>query len=84
MNGLVDTHALLWFVADDPKLSPKARQFLADENNVLYVSAATLWEVAIKVSVGKLSLREVVRRFHESRPSTTTACASSQSPSPTV
>jgi PIN domain nuclease of toxin-antitoxin system len=63
MNGLVDTHALLWFVGDDPKLSPKARQFLTDANNILYISAATLWELAIKVSVGKLSLGDSYDAF---------------------
>ena len=51
---LVDTHALLWWLFDDPKLSPTARAVLADPANSLYVSSASAWEIATKHRLGKL------------------------------
>lgn len=51
---LVDTHALLWFLTDDPVLSPAARATMESGDEVLLVSAASLWEIAIKTSLGKL------------------------------
>jgi PIN domain nuclease of toxin-antitoxin system len=50
---LLDTHAFLWFITDDPQLSPNAKALIADPANEIFVSPATLWEVAIKVSIGK-------------------------------
>lgn len=52
---LVDTHALLWWLADDPALSRAARDRIADPANELLVSAASVWEIAIKRSLGKLT-----------------------------
>lgn len=52
---LVDTHALLWWLADDPALSPPARDAIADPANEPFVSAASVWEIAIKRSLGKLT-----------------------------
>ena len=52
---LVDTHALLWWLADDPSLSPAAREAIADPTNDPLVSAASVWEIAIKRSLGKLT-----------------------------
>lgn len=51
---LVDTHALLWWLADDPSLSPTAREAIADPTNEPLVSAASVWEIAIKRGLGKL------------------------------
>lgn len=51
---LVDTHALLWFLTDDQQLSPQARRTIETPTNVLLVSAATMWEIAIKKQLGKL------------------------------
>ena len=53
---LVDTHAFLWFVFDDRRLSTQAGQVLADPAQNKVLSMASLWEVAVKVSIGKLSL----------------------------
>jgi len=50
---LLDTHILLWWLAENPKLSTTARARIA-EAEIVYVSAATVWEMAIKVSTGKL------------------------------
>jgi PIN domain nuclease of toxin-antitoxin system len=53
-RALVDTHALLWWLADDPALPAPARAVLTDPSNELLVSAASIWEIAIKRSLGKL------------------------------
>jgi PIN domain nuclease of toxin-antitoxin system len=52
---LVDTHALLWWLADDPALSRAARDAIADPAHEPLVSAASMWEIAIKRSLGKLT-----------------------------
>ncbi len=52
---LVDTHALLWWLADDPALSAAARTSIADPANEPTVSVASIWEIAIKQSLGKLA-----------------------------
>jgi PIN domain nuclease of toxin-antitoxin system len=51
---LVDTHALLWWLTDDPALPGGARDAIADPGNEPLVSVATVWEIAIKRSLGKL------------------------------
>jgi PIN domain nuclease of toxin-antitoxin system len=53
---LVDTHALLWWLTDDPALSPTARDALADPADEPLVSIACVWEIAIKRSLGKLTV----------------------------
>lgn len=52
---LLDTHVLLWWLADDARLGPRTRDLIADERNVVYVSAASSWEASIKKAMGKLS-----------------------------
>lgn len=51
---LVDTHVLLWAMAEPHKLTPAADAALADPDTVVWVSAATAWEIAAKVRIGKL------------------------------
>jgi PIN domain nuclease of toxin-antitoxin system len=51
---LLDTHAFLWWLADDPQLGERARKAVADQRNQVFVSAATGWEIAIKRAAGKL------------------------------
>jgi PIN domain nuclease of toxin-antitoxin system len=53
---LVDTHALLWWLDDDPALSAPARAAIADPANEPLVSVASIWEIAIKRSLGKLEV----------------------------
>lgn len=55
MRLLIDTHALLWWLSDDPSLSPAARRAMAVTSNVLLVSAASAWEIATKVRLGRLA-----------------------------
>ena len=54
MRLLLDTHALLWWLSDDAQLPASARKLIANEKNTILVSAASAWEVAIKVRLGKL------------------------------
>lgn len=56
MRYLLDALSLLWFMGGDPQLSAKARLLMDDEGNELFISVASLWEMAIKISIGKLSL----------------------------
>ena len=54
MRILLDTHVLLWWLTDDPALGEKARVHIAASENLITVSAATLWEIAIKQQLGKI------------------------------
>jgi len=54
MNLLLDTHVVIWWLTDDPSLSDDIKSSLDHEPDV-YVSSATVWEVAIKQSIGKLT-----------------------------
>jgi PIN domain nuclease of toxin-antitoxin system len=54
MHVLLDTHALLWWLADDPALSKPARRAIGETMNSVYVSAASAWEISTKVRLGKL------------------------------
>lgn len=54
MDILLDTHALLWWLADDAGLSRRARVAIADVGNTVWVSAASAWEIGTKVRLGKL------------------------------
>jgi PIN domain nuclease of toxin-antitoxin system len=53
---LLDTHALLWWLAGDEALSAPARAAIADDSNAVFVSAASLWEITTKNRLGKLSV----------------------------
>ncbi|MBV9387184.1 MAG: type II toxin-antitoxin system VapC family toxin [Chroococcidiopsidaceae cyanobacterium CP_BM_ER_R8_30] len=56
MKLLLDTHSFLWFIDGNFKLSINARMLIEDVSNQSMLSVASLWEMAIKVSIGKLSL----------------------------
>ena len=56
MEILLDTHVVLWWLADDDRLSSKSRALIANSENTVYVSAASVWEVVIKQGLGKLRL----------------------------
>jgi PIN domain nuclease of toxin-antitoxin system len=58
MNLLLDAHALLWYLAGDQQLSLPARRALDDQQNQKWVGAATLWEIALKVAIGKPRLSQ--------------------------
>ena len=56
MRYLIDTHMMLWALGSPSVLLPAARDAIACPSNLIFVSSATLWECAIKVSIGKLDL----------------------------
>jgi PIN domain nuclease of toxin-antitoxin system len=56
MKLLLDTHAFLWAISGDPRLSEKAEQLFVTGRNELYFSVASVWEVLTKVQIGKLPL----------------------------
>ena len=62
MNLLIDTHAFLWYIQANSKLDPKAADVLEDPSQSLYFSIASLWEISIKMGLGKLKLDN---SFHE-------------------
>jgi len=51
---LLDTHTLLWWLANEPRLGTEAKNIIADTRNTVFVSAATGWEISIKKASGKL------------------------------
>jgi PIN domain nuclease of toxin-antitoxin system len=53
---LLDTHLLLWWLMDDPGLSTEARALVSERENVVFISAVTMWEIWLKQSLGKLRL----------------------------
>lgn len=60
---LLDTHTFLWAIGDSPKLSASAAKIFLDGSSRLVLSAASTWEIAIKVSLGKLTLRDPLHAF---------------------
>ena len=67
MRVLLDTHTFLWWNTDDPRLSPVAREVIADGRNELYLSVASAWEIAIKAARGSLILPEPPEQYVPSR-----------------
>jgi len=63
LNLLLDTHALLWWFTRDSKLSAAAAKVLTPTVNVVYVSAAVAWELAIKTRSGKLDAQAILADF---------------------
>jgi PIN domain nuclease of toxin-antitoxin system len=60
---LLDSHVFLWWVRADPALSRRARAAIGDVGNECFLSHASVWEMAIKASLGKLELTTSVERF---------------------
>ncbi len=68
MKILLDTHALIWWLGNEPKLSRRASSIIANQSNTVLISAAIAWELAIKVNLGKfdtLSLATELPRYTE-------------------
>jgi len=53
---LLDTHVLLWWLADDPALGEHGRELISTPENLIFFSAASVWEIRIKQGIGKLDL----------------------------
>jgi len=62
---LLDTHMVLWALADSPRLSAKARAVLGDAQNECWVSSASVWEIAIKIMLGKYKLGQPLDQLGE-------------------
>lgn len=57
---LLDTHGFLWLIQGDPQLSERARVVISDDTNQLYFSVASIWEIAIKLNIGKLKIGHTI------------------------
>ena len=70
MNLLLDTHIALWAITDSPKLSQKARELIESPKTTIWISVASLWEIAIKYSLGRgdmpISSQQAMSYFRES------------------
>jgi PIN domain nuclease of toxin-antitoxin system len=64
-NILLDTHAALWFLDGDPRISPRAKEAILSVKNRKFISMASVWEVAIKISIGKLGFDDGAKGFIE-------------------
>ena len=60
---LLDTHAFLWWISDDRRLSDRAREIIGDGRNELYFSAASGWEISIKAGLLRLDVPESLDQF---------------------
>lgn len=63
MKYLIDTHTLIWIVTNNSKLSDKARSLYLDSDNDIYFSMASIWEMAIKISIKKMSIQTSLINF---------------------
>jgi PIN domain nuclease of toxin-antitoxin system len=60
---LLDTHAMYWYVEDDPQLSGPARTLIQDASNEILISPASYWEIAIKISIRKWRMNRPYEEF---------------------
>lgn len=65
MKYLLDTHTLLWIVTNSPKLSKKAKKLYLETDNTILFSLASIWELAIKSSLGKIEFEKTLEDFIE-------------------
>jgi PIN domain nuclease of toxin-antitoxin system len=63
VRALLDTHAFLWWISDDRRLSDRAREIIGNGRNELFFSAASGWEISIKAGLGRLEIPEDLGRF---------------------
>jgi PIN domain nuclease of toxin-antitoxin system len=63
MRFLLDTHTFIWYVTDNSRLSNQVLELINDENNEILLSVASLWEIAIKQNLGKLSFNQPFEIF---------------------
>jgi PIN domain nuclease of toxin-antitoxin system len=63
MNVLIDTHTFLWWNTDDPLLSRRAKEIIANGQNEVFLSAASVWEIVIKTVKGRLVLPELPAQY---------------------
>ncbi len=68
MNLLLDTHVLIWALENNPKLSVEAREAIIDGKNLVFVSAASAWEISIKEAMGKIEIPDnLIKEINQHR-----------------
>ena len=67
MNLLLDTHTFLWFIEGNSNLSNLAKHLIENPNNSKFISIASIWEISIKVSIGKIELAMSMTELLESQ-----------------
>ncbi len=65
MNILLDTHALIWFIKGDSSLSDKAKEIITNPNHQISASLVSFYEMAIKLKIKKLNLKDGLKPFIE-------------------
>ena len=66
MSYLIDTHILLWWIFDNPKLHPPCRDIISNRAHRIFVSSASAWEIATKYRIGKLpEAKELVEQYSQ-------------------
>lgn len=63
MDYILDTHTLIWFLNGDDKLSKRAREVIEDQGNTKFISIASIWEIAIKISLDKFKFEQGFMKF---------------------
>ena len=63
MRYLIDTHVLLWYIQGDNRLKSKYIEIIDDSDTEILVSSVSLWEIALKISIGKLELNTDYKNF---------------------
>ena len=63
MKYLLDTHSFLWFVLDDKRISTKAKSIIKDRQNEIFFSAASAWEMAIKIKLNRIKIKGELESF---------------------
>lgn len=63
MRAILDTHAFIWWVTNDPRITVNVRRIIADSSNELFLSVASCWEIIIKMQLGKLTLTDNPESF---------------------
>jgi PIN domain nuclease of toxin-antitoxin system len=62
---LVDTHVFLWLIQGDPQLSSRVRSIIADDTNQLNFSVVSIWEIVIKLNIGKLKIEHSIEDVYQ-------------------
>lgn len=65
MKILIDTHIFLWYVTNNKNLNESTKLIINERENIIYLSQASIWEIAIKNSLGKLTFNSPFREFIE-------------------
>ena len=65
MNYLLDTHTLIWFLSGEDNLSDKSKEVIENPENSNFISIASIWELAIKISLGKFKFEQGFKKFLE-------------------